>query len=483
LRLARCVLLLQAMSTPRTLPLVLLISLLGCAGAEDTDEATGHTMGPVGMSAAQAQLVLDLVNYPGTDATLLDDEVALDRRAAENIIAHRDGADALCPTVDDDGFDDLAELDAIPYVGDAAFTKLVNWAAAHPVPAAEHVEGVDFAGWEAEAIIWGVNHANLQQLDVVVGLDARAAANLVTGAPYGSVSDMGPVGYVGQSALELLRDYASPWWSELTGAATAALGGTFDGVTFDDGTAAIALDIANLASLEQLVTQGMWSQGASAIVESRPYVDLAQIASVSGVGQATMQALHDYASSPEWPPAPPSSEDCSTGLVVRSDADVADFDGLLVAATTGDWPYGAVIALQVNPCIDMGQANMRDGVIDEIIANYVINWVIGPQALQHLSGDDFELGASLFVSRMDSAKQAIEEEVQYGWTPTTPTDTDRLARLDAIHSALTAGPRSQPSAYWLATMKINAAECSEDAAILLDPTTNHIWIMHRMPGC
>ncbi len=39
-------------------------------------------MGAVGMTTGQAQLVLELVNYPGTDLALLDDEVALDRRAA-----------------------------------------------------------------------------------------------------------------------------------------------------------------------------------------------------------------------------------------------------------------------------------------------------------------------------------------------------------------------------------------------------------------
>ncbi len=102
---------------------------------------------------------------------------------------------------------------------------------------------------------------------------------------------------------------------------------------------------------------------------------------------------------------------------------------------------------------------------------------------QYMDGEDFEPGASRFVSRMDVAKQAIEEKVSYGWTPNNPTDADRLARLSAIHTALTAGPRSQPQAYWQATLQIDAAECSEDATIILDPATNHIWIMHRMPGC
>ncbi|MBW2453416.1 MAG: hypothetical protein JRI68_02845, partial [Deltaproteobacteria bacterium] len=32
---------------------------------------------------------------------------------------------------------------------------------------------------------------------------------------------------------------------------------------------------------------------------------------------------------------------------------------------------------------------------------------------------------------------------------------DRLERLNAIHTALTAGPRSQPQSYWQATLRID----------------------------
>ncbi|MCA9622102.1 MAG: hypothetical protein KC731_23925, partial [Myxococcales bacterium] len=61
----------------------------------------------------------------------LDDEVGLDKRAAENIIAHRDGADALPETSDDDLFESIAELDAVPYVGDTALALLAAYAVAN----------------------------------------------------------------------------------------------------------------------------------------------------------------------------------------------------------------------------------------------------------------------------------------------------------------------------------------------------------------
>ena len=59
------------------------------------------------------------------------------------------GHDTASVTWDDDWFETLAELDAIAYVGDAALTRLLGYAKAHPVPAGETVEGVTFAAWQS----------------------------------------------------------------------------------------------------------------------------------------------------------------------------------------------------------------------------------------------------------------------------------------------------------------------------------------------
>jgi len=55
--------------------------------------------------------------------------VGLTVRAAANIVAHRDGADASCGTPDDDPFDTVSELDGVPYVGTAALDALRAYAA------------------------------------------------------------------------------------------------------------------------------------------------------------------------------------------------------------------------------------------------------------------------------------------------------------------------------------------------------------------
>ena len=275
--------------------LVVALALPACAEAWDAETSDAALT----ISAGDAALVLDLVNYPATTVTVLDEAVGLDSRAATNILVHVAGADGVVLSADDDLFGDVAELDAIAYVGDAAFASLISYAHVHPAPTAESVEGVLFHGWEAEAVVWGVNNATLEELDVGAALDARAAQNLVAGRPYANVSAMGPVAYVGGVALGALRDYADVWFGMLHDA-TPPLAGTFDGVAFDEATAHTALDIANGATSAELTGHGMAASPAAKIVASRPYTTLGAVAALTGVGTATMTALHGYAQSGDW---------------------------------------------------------------------------------------------------------------------------------------------------------------------------------------
>lgn len=77
-------------------------------------------------TAAERQALLALANT--ASIATLDDDAAIDRRAAENIIAHRLGPDAAPGTADDDPFDDLDELDAVTYVGVTTLDKLLAYA-------------------------------------------------------------------------------------------------------------------------------------------------------------------------------------------------------------------------------------------------------------------------------------------------------------------------------------------------------------------
>lgn len=73
--------------------------------------------------------VLALANE--ADYTELDEEVALDARAASGIVDYRHGDDLTPGTDDDRTFETLEELDAIPYVGPYAFEQMLQYARAN----------------------------------------------------------------------------------------------------------------------------------------------------------------------------------------------------------------------------------------------------------------------------------------------------------------------------------------------------------------
>jgi len=184
--------------------------LVACSDSEPPEQAQDLV---AALTPAETDAVLDLVNE--ASLTLLDDDVALDKRAAENIVAHRDGADATAGTADDDLFDSIDELDAVPWVGPAALDKLVSYA---------HAQGLvdEPSAGSDEALILGVaNTASFEVLDDDVGLDKRAAENIVAhrdGAdatagtadddPFGTLGELDAIPYVGPAALDSLLDYA-----------------------------------------------------------------------------------------------------------------------------------------------------------------------------------------------------------------------------------------------------------------------------------
>jgi hypothetical protein len=188
--------------------LAYLAMLIPACAVSGDDSETSETA--LSMSPADAAAVVALVNYPGTTQDTLDNAVGLDTRAAKNIIAQRNGADGVAPSPDDVLFADVAAVDHVPYVGDLALSKLRVYAAAHPAPAGETVEGVVFAGWESEAVVWGVNHATVELGSL---LDSRGAAGLLAKRPFTSVAQMGPVPYVAKTALTALRTNARAWWN------------------------------------------------------------------------------------------------------------------------------------------------------------------------------------------------------------------------------------------------------------------------------
>jgi len=263
-------------------PILLSLSIL-VAACDPSD--SGDTTDRLSLSPVEVDAVLDLVNDPATNVVVLDVEVGLDRRAAQNIIIARNGADGVYPSSDDHPFDTLEELETVKFVGSFAMGNLRDYVNDHPAPSGALVDGVEFTGTESAAVLWGVNQATLEELDHDAQLASDAALSIVENAPYDSMDELAAVPNVGKTTLTQLRAYAAVWTD------LSALAGTFDSVSFEAHEAADALEIANHATYEQLTAGGVYASGARAIIDNRPYDDLSEVAGTSGVGPSTMQAL------------------------------------------------------------------------------------------------------------------------------------------------------------------------------------------------
>jgi hypothetical protein len=118
------------MRTATTLALFLgALSTAACTAAEDSPD--GENEDAIGegkadgttYSACELAAVVTLLNDGATVEQL--EEAGVHTRAAENLVAHRDGADARFGTEDDDRFDDIEEVDAVRWVGPSAMRALV----------------------------------------------------------------------------------------------------------------------------------------------------------------------------------------------------------------------------------------------------------------------------------------------------------------------------------------------------------------------
>ena len=158
--------------------------------------------------------LLALLNDPATTVTVLDDQVPLDRRAATNLIAHRDGADGAFGTADDDRFDSVGEVDDVSYVGPSAMTALLAYAASHGyTPSGDDLlgtyDGVPFTVAEGERALRAANDYSDGVLRYEAGLDPRAVNSIVNARPILSVRELAELYWVGKAMLQRLKDYTA----------------------------------------------------------------------------------------------------------------------------------------------------------------------------------------------------------------------------------------------------------------------------------
>jgi phosphatidylserine/phosphatidylglycerophosphate/cardiolipin synthase-like enzyme len=98
-----------------------------CGGAEPGSDALDQTAMPYKEGSAEAVAILAVANDRTLGTTELKNVVGLSTKAAINIVKHRDGADPVSPA-DDDPFDNLAELWAVPYCKRTCLVRLFEHA-------------------------------------------------------------------------------------------------------------------------------------------------------------------------------------------------------------------------------------------------------------------------------------------------------------------------------------------------------------------
>ncbi len=111
--------------------LATLCALSACTDVEIEDGETdsfpdGKADGGLEEGSNEAAGVLALVNDPTLNAAALKSAAGITTRVATNIVTYRNGPDGAPSTADDNAFETLRELDAIPYVGPATLNALLE---------------------------------------------------------------------------------------------------------------------------------------------------------------------------------------------------------------------------------------------------------------------------------------------------------------------------------------------------------------------
>lgn len=185
-----------------------LVLLAACASplAPALDDETRSILPLIDGGSPEERGIVRFLNDASTTFEILDIDVALDRRAASNLIARRD----------ESPFATIDEVDAVAYVGTSALQKLLDYTRREGWVEEEATD-------EERATLALVNHpdTDLPLLDDTVGLDARAARNIIAARagddgtlgtaddqPIASMAALDAIPYVGPRALEDLAAYA-----------------------------------------------------------------------------------------------------------------------------------------------------------------------------------------------------------------------------------------------------------------------------------
>jgi len=181
------------MRRPSLIPTLPLVTLLAMAPACDDAAAPGADQqgasfgigkadeAQKGYSACELREVLEVVNESTSSAETLKAAGKLDPRAAAGIVAHRLGPDGIAGTGDDDLFDDLAELDAIDFVGPVSLDNLVAFIkdrCVYDLATRPYIDETTFQGTTGGG--WTRNEVEIEATYAVTGVTGRKLREILT---------------------------------------------------------------------------------------------------------------------------------------------------------------------------------------------------------------------------------------------------------------------------------------------------------------
>jgi phosphatidylserine/phosphatidylglycerophosphate/cardiolipin synthase-like enzyme/DNA uptake protein ComE-like DNA-binding protein len=156
-------------------------------------------------------------------------------------------------------------------------------------------DGVTLTGEEVTVILDMVNNASFVQLDDDVGLNRRAATNIVDARDISSLDQLAGIAFVGKSALTTLQAYVDTWNVDTPASTPTYEGGTWEGVTFTGEEVAVIIDIVNNATLTELDDEAaMNARAAQNIINARAIESMDQLAAIAYIGNAAMVDLYDF---------------------------------------------------------------------------------------------------------------------------------------------------------------------------------------------
>jgi DNA uptake protein ComE-like DNA-binding protein len=241
------------------------------------------------------QKLLDFLNHPTITFVVLDEDVGLNKNAALNLIAHRNGPDGSFGTADDNLFDDLDEVDDVIYVGPTALAVLLAYTENWQKPD-ENAELLSFVNDP---------QATLTVFDDDVALNSLAAKKIIahrdgpdgesgTGDDnlFDTVEELDAVPYVGTSALNKLFEFAPFWAAMPKGPPKAAQFLNHESVTMEFLKSQLGI---KTPAATGLIAHRNGPDGELGTADDDPYDSLSEIDDIKYVGSVTLQALVDFA--------------------------------------------------------------------------------------------------------------------------------------------------------------------------------------------